>query len=120
MQLRRQLDHAQQNIPPGVILPGNDMNKIMKNLILSDGDTSENIRVVSAVTTQNCAEASWRLKPTIQMYFVNLLKILKLLNEFYDWKDQDLVCRLNAANGTKAEYIDHKNPKEMTKWVNIL
>lgn len=114
------MNQAQQNIPPDVILPGNDINKIMENLILFDDDTNMNMRVVSAVTTRNCLGARWVLKPAIQMYFVNLLKILKLLNEFYDWNDQVFVFRLDAANGTKAEYIDHENQAEIPKWVNIL
>lgn len=121
MQLRRQLDLAQQNFPPSVILPGSDINTITDNLILFDNnnDTNEKLRAVCATCMGNCLKASWNSKSQVQAYFDNLLKILELLNAFDDWEDQVLVFRLITVNGKKTEYIDHENP-EKPKWVNIL
>lgn len=113
------MEQAQQNFPPDVILPGSDITAITDNFNLFDDDGNEDMRVVSAMTMENSLKASWHAKVKVKYYFENLLKILKSLNEFYDWKDQVFVFRLSTANGLKIEYIDHENA-EMEKWVNIL
>lgn len=120
MQLRRQLDLAQQNFPPGVILPGSDINKITENSILFDNnnDINKKLQAVSATCTRNGLKANWFSKTKAEAYFDSLLKILESLNDFYGWEDKVLVFQLITANGRKTEYIGHENP-EKAKWVNI-
>lgn len=110
--------HAQQNTPPGLILPGSDLTIFMEKLRLVN-DSHGDMQAVLAMAAQNCPEDCWNYKPMIELYFDKLLEFLRSLNEIRDdsLRNYIFVFQLST-NDTKTEYIDHEKPT-MLRWVHI-